>query len=324
MGIGKRRRPKHDDLMLLSGIALVIFPVLGSTAASAKEIALSFDDAPKADGHLYTGAERTRRVIEILKKHGIQTVFFSNSSKLGQSDGHERMRAYAEGGHIVANHTHSHPNLDKVSVERFLEDFDEADRRLRAFPTFMPWFRFPYLHEGPTRKVRDQVRGHLRTRGYRNGYVTVDNYDYFIDDLVAQARREGRKVDMEKACRMLVDLMLDGVRFYDEVALRHIGPVRHVLLMHENDLEAYCLDWLIAGLRDAGWTIVAPARAFQQSALAEEPDTLYLGQGRVAALAHVKSGIEYVSKWESGNALRAEFQKRRIAAGSKARPGVLR
>ena len=53
--------------------------VLFSFSALAGEISFSFDDAPRSDGNLYTGAERTKIIIEKLKKYNIQTVFFVNS-----------------------------------------------------------------------------------------------------------------------------------------------------------------------------------------------------------------------------------------------------
>ena len=157
-------------------------------------------------------------------------------------------------------------------------------------------------------QTRDRVRSYLSI----NGYVTVDNYDYFVDDLVQKALEQKKKVNLDKACQMLVDVMLDGIRYYDGVAKKYIGNVRHVLLMHENDIEAYCLDKFIVGLQDNGWSIVSPERAFADPLMSVEPDTTYLGQGRVAAIAHVKSGIEHRSKWESTSALTKEFNKRKI------------
>ena len=37
------------------------------------------------------------------------------------------------------------------------------------------WFRYPMLHTGTTRAVRDEVYAWLAKRGYRNGVVTLDS-----------------------------------------------------------------------------------------------------------------------------------------------------
>lgn len=288
--------------------ALMFFRV----PAFANEIALSFDDAPRASGHLFSGRERTRRIITVLEKFKIQTVFFANSNKLEQDGGRERLTSYASAGHLIANHTHSHPDLHKIPAGDYLKEIDQGERFLASFATFTKWFRYPFLREGDTVESRDQIRKHLMTRGYRNGYVTVDNYDYFLDALVQDALAQGKRIDLNKACMMLVDLMWDGVRFYDSVAMNHIGKVRHVLLMHENDLQAQCLPDLISHLQKKQWKIISPILAFEESLLAQEPNTLYLSQGRVAAIAHANTGVKYRSDWESESAIRSEFIKRQI------------
>lgn len=173
-------------------------------------------------------------------------------------------------------------------------------------------FRFPYLFEGDDIKNRDAVRNYLKSEGYTNGYVTVDNYDYFINDLVQIALNQGRSVDLNKACEMLTDILVDGVLYYESVAKAQIGEVKHVLLMHENDIEAHCLDKLILRIKKEGWNIVSPLESYKDPRLSQEPDTLYLGQGRIAAIAHVKTRVPYRSKWENVQALRDEFNKRKI------------
>jgi len=49
---------------------------------SANEIAFTIDDAPRGDELIYTGLERTSRIIDILKRHNIQAVFFANSERM--------------------------------------------------------------------------------------------------------------------------------------------------------------------------------------------------------------------------------------------------
>jgi peptidoglycan-N-acetylglucosamine deacetylase len=295
------------------------FVFLFSIRSWSNQIAFTFDDAPKNHGKLYTGPERTQLLLEKLKRHGIQTVFFSNSSRLGFADGRRRLKQYAEAGHFIANHSHSHPDLHKIKADLFAKEIIEADLFLKTYATFKKWFRFPFLHEGKTVEDRDAIRAHLKNNNYSQGYVTVDNYDYFIDGMVQDALAQGEKVHLDRACTMLVDLMWEGIQFYDEIAKKHIGQVRHVLLMHESDIEAHCLDSLVERLQKNKWSIISPELAYTDPLLAVEPDTLYLNQGRVAALAHQKTGIKYVSKWESQSALRREFARRRIVETQRAR-----
>jgi peptidoglycan-N-acetylglucosamine deacetylase len=290
----------------MKSILLFLISLQIASFAFANEIAFTFDDAPRGDKPMFTGVERTRRIIETLKKNNIQTVFFVNSHNFTNANGRERIQAYADAGHLIANHTHSHPRLKNNNTSNYINDIDKADELIKSFSTYTKWFRYPFLHEGESIKNRDDIRKHLSKIGYKNGYVTVDNYDYFIDDLLQKALAAGKKVNTDAACGMLTDLMWDGIKFYD------IGSIRHVLLMHENDIEAICLEKLISFINKKGWKIISPQRAFEDPLMAAEPETLYLNQGRVAAIVHVKTGIKHRSKWENEAPLRAEFIKRKI------------
>lgn len=283
-----------------------------TTTGFTNEISFTFDDAPRGDGQIYTGKERTQKIIDVLAKEKIQAVFFVNPGKFSDDGRIARIKAYAAAGHLIANHTYSHPSIRKAPLKEYIEEIDRADKLIQQFSTFTKWFRYPFLHEGETIEARDGVRKFLTSSGYKNGYVTVDNYDYFIDDLVQQALAKNKKMNLDKACDMLVDLMWDGIQFYDDIAKKYIGNVRHVLLMHENDIEALCLNRLIQHLREKKWKIVSPTYAFSDPLLKDEPNTLYLNQGRVAAIAHVRSGKKYTSKWESTSALTVEFERRQI------------
>ena len=71
------------------------------------------------------------------------------------------------------------------------------------------------------------------------------------------------------------------------MARRTLGrSPRHVLLLHENDLAALFIGDLVTELRARGWTIISATEAFADPIAELEPDTLFLGQGRIAALAH--------------------------------------
>ena len=58
-----------------------------------------------------------------------------------------------------------------------------------------------------------------------------------------------------------------------------------MLLLHETDLNALFIVDLVEGLRADGWTIVTMDEAYADPIAQIEPDTLYLGGGRIAALA---------------------------------------
>jgi peptidoglycan/xylan/chitin deacetylase (PgdA/CDA1 family) len=125
---------------------------------AAQEIALTFDDAPIADGLYFTGVARTETLIAKLKNQNVPQVAFYCISSRTDSAGRVRLRKYAEAGHIIANHSHSHTRIQQLGAAGYIQDIFKADAILRELPGFKPWFRFPFLDEGRTIADRDAIR----------------------------------------------------------------------------------------------------------------------------------------------------------------------
>lgn len=264
--------------------ALPISPATGAQAPAARRIALSFDDAPRADGAFFTGAEWTRRLVAGLDAAGVQwaLVFATTSNLDAAPDGAARLRAYADAGHAIGNHSHAHPWLRRSEADAYLADVRAANERLSAL-------------------------------GLRNGYVTVDNYDWYLDVLAAEALAANPDFDRDVLRRLYVGVLLDAVRFYDGIGRETLGrSPAHVLLLHENDLAALFITDLVAALRADGWQVVPAAEAYEDPIAGSAPDTLFNGQGRVAALARVagRAPGELVHPLEDEAALRELFVER--------------
>jgi peptidoglycan/xylan/chitin deacetylase (PgdA/CDA1 family) len=282
-------------------------------AAEAREIALSFDDAPIEDSPIMAGEVRTQELIETLKAAGVaQAVFFATPKDYTASD-QRRLHALANAGHLIANHTRRHPNLRDMTPEAYLDEVADADRLLRDLPNFRAWFRFPFLSEGETREKRDAARAGLRRIGYAQGYVTVDNYDFYINNLANNAKQQGKLIDDNALRDLYVETIMQAVEFYDAIAMKTLErSPRHVLLLHENDVAALYVGDLVAALRKAGWTIISPDEAYADPIAKIEPDTLFLGQGRVAAIARTKGmkGSDLVHEREDDVVLDKLFAER--------------
>jgi peptidoglycan-N-acetylglucosamine deacetylase len=259
-----------------------------------REIALSFDDAPRSGSSIMSGAERGRRLLAGLAAAETgPVVFFANTGE-GRLDGEgaERLQAYADAGNLIANHSATHPHLNGMEPALYLADVAAADHALRRYETFRPWFRFPFLGEGNTPAKRDAVREGLIAMGYSQGYVTIDTYDWYLDKLARDAVTRGDEMDMDALGALYVEMIVGSANFYDDLAVRVLGrSPRHVVLLHELDLTALYIDDLVAALRADGWTIVSPDRAYADPIAMHAPDTLILNQGRIAALAAV-AGLE--------------------------------
>ena len=265
--------------------AVLLMPVI-TIAHAEKRIVLSYDDPPRGDGALYTGDERTAQLIAGLEaaEAGPVLFFVSTQGIEANATGLARLKAYAEAGHLLANHTHKHMWAHKTPIDEYLADVDIATSYLTGLSNTRPWFRFPFLDEGRDPERIAALSHGLTKRGLSNGYVTVDTYDWHLERRFQSALQNNQNVDYEALGALYIRLSLEASEYYDEIARETLGesPV-HVLLLHENDLAARFAPDLIEAFRDAGWEIVHPDEAYADPLPA--PNTHLTGQGRVAALA---------------------------------------
>ena len=296
--------------------ALLVTMSVCLSEETERRIALTFDDAPRGDGPFLSGEERTDKLIAALADVGADgAMFFVTTENLDArgDNGAERIRRYVDAGHVLGNHSHDHMRLWKNDVETYVADIDLASGKLSVFDNVVPYFRFPFLDEGREVKKRDAVRAALADRGLSNGYVTVDNYDWYMVSLASEAHEAGHDVDMAKLRDAYVELLVDAVEFYDAIAVESLGrSPAHTLLLHENDLAALFVDDLVRALQARGWTIVPALAAYEDPISQHEPDTLFLGQGRIAALAHEagRARADLVHLTENETMLREEFLRR--------------
>ncbi|HEY0149781.1 MAG TPA: polysaccharide deacetylase family protein [Allosphingosinicella sp.] len=266
-------------------LALILLPLAACSTLRAepleveqKRIALTFDDVPRGPGAFLAQEERTRRLIAALRKARVgQAAFFVNPGFLANPEragGEERIASYVKAGHVLANHSFSHPALTAITAEAYLADIDKAEGWLNGRAGRRPWFRFPYLIEGgPDKAKRDAVRAGLRARGLRNGYVTVDASDWHMEQLAVDAKKAGKEIDMDALRDLYVEGHVQAAEFYDGLARQTLGrSPAHVLLLHETDLAALFIDDLVAALRAKGWQIVSADEAFADPINALMPD----------------------------------------------------
>lgn len=288
-------------------VAVLAALLMAMPAAAQKRIALTFDDAPRARGPFLTPEERTARIIAGLRKAKVrQAAFFVVPGNLAAPDGaggEQRIAAYVAAGHVIANHSFSHPALKSMTAQAYLADIDRAGDWLKGRRGLRPWYRFPFLDEGGTDKAkRDAVRTGLAARGLSNGYVTVDGSDWNFENLTAQARKAAKPIDMAGLRDLYVETHVESAEFADRLAEQALGrqPVQ-VMLLHETDLAAYWIADLVAALRAKGWTIVTADAAYRDPIAKLHPDTPSAQGNLLEAIAWEK-GVP-APRWYERNTL---------------------
>ena len=91
-----------------------------SGAPGSRQIALTYDDGPN-DPH-------TMRLLEVLDGHGVRATFFMIGQYVRQRP--DIARAVAAAGHVIGNHTFTHPNLIFVGRRAAGRQFEECEQAL--------------------------------------------------------------------------------------------------------------------------------------------------------------------------------------------------
>ena len=244
-------------------ILLIIITLFFSLSSFSQEIALTFDDAPLGDGAIFTGMQRTSKVIETLKTHQVkQAAFFVVTSQLN-NEGLQRLKMYSDAGHLLANHSHSHNWIAVMGTANYIRDIQKADSILKGTQLpYQPWYRYPFLDEGRTIGSRDSIRAALVALSLMNAYITIDNYDWHINSAAGKAIKSNAKVNYTELKKFYLEHVWNSIQFYDNISRQVLGrSPKHVLLLHENDMAALFLGDLIQFLKDKGWKIISPEEA---------------------------------------------------------------
>ncbi|NMP31116.1 polysaccharide deacetylase family protein [Thalassotalea sp. M1531] len=275
-------------------IAACLF-LLSINASFAKQIAITFDDAPLVGNKNMSGLQKTHQIIAHLTDNQVDdALFFVTTGNINSNTDRQRLAAYANAGFHLAHHSHSHLSANKNSVVKYLEDFDKANSILESFKGVLKYHRFPFLHYGETAKKRTAIHAHLAKHNYKIGYVTVDNYDWYINSKFLAAQKAGLNINYDNLGQLYVETLWAGIQFYDDLAKEHLKrSPKHVLLLHENELAALYLGKMIEHIRSQGWEIISPQEAFDDPiSSAYKPAQFHFNkQGRVAAILD-SQGVE--------------------------------
>jgi peptidoglycan/xylan/chitin deacetylase (PgdA/CDA1 family) len=297
---------------VLIRISLAALCLCAALQASAREIALTFDDAPQPDTTIMTGAERTDKLIKVLKDAKVpDALFFVTTKNITEQNKH-RLTQYTQAGFHLANHSHSHSSAAKLGVNDYLSDAYKAHLILKDFDNRLPFHRFPYLHYGADASAVEKLQAGLGELGYKDGYVTVDNFDWAISGILSKAAEEEKTIDYAKASALYVDTLEQAIEFYDALAQKTLKrSPKHILLLHENDAAALFLPDLIARLRSKGWKIISPQDAYKDPIAKQK---IFHKQGRIAGIAASKGVAEAELRHESENMeyLEALFKERKV------------
>jgi peptidoglycan/xylan/chitin deacetylase (PgdA/CDA1 family) len=130
-----------------------------------------------------TAAQRNQALLAALARHKVKAALMVTANRgANQPEGLALARAWGQAGHVIGNHTMSHPDLHQSTLAQYQQEVLDCDRIIATLPGYTKWFRFTFLREGDTPEKRDGMRTFLKAQGYRNAYVSLDTSDWRLND----------------------------------------------------------------------------------------------------------------------------------------------
>ncbi|HKQ85884.1 MAG TPA: polysaccharide deacetylase family protein [Candidatus Acidoferrales bacterium] len=106
----------------------------------SRTIALTFDDGPNP--------AVTPELLDLLDRHAIRATFFLIGAHVRACP--DLAREVARRGHVIGNHTDTHPALPLLSGRKISQELDRCDEAIRSATDVVPrWMRPPYGFRSP-------------------------------------------------------------------------------------------------------------------------------------------------------------------------------
>jgi cellulose synthase/poly-beta-1,6-N-acetylglucosamine synthase-like glycosyltransferase/spore germination protein YaaH/peptidoglycan/xylan/chitin deacetylase (PgdA/CDA1 family) len=160
---------------------------------SARRVALTFDDGPDPVW--------TTLILQLLRKHNVPATFFVVGDQAERFPKIVR-RIYDE-GHLLGNHTFSHPNIETISDMRLQMELNLTERVIESITGHTTMlFRSPFdTDSSPARPSVLHALANATSLGYVTVCADIDSEDYarpgadrIVENVVMRLRQTGSNI----------------------------------------------------------------------------------------------------------------------------------
>lgn len=140
------------------------------TGDTAKKVIYLTFDAGYDNGY-------TASILDTLKKHAVPATFFVVGSFMETQP--ELIKRMAAEGHIVGNHTYSHPDMSAISTA---EGFEKEIAALETKYKEITGSEMQKFYRPPQGKYSEQNLKMASERGYKTFFWSLAYVDWYVDD----------------------------------------------------------------------------------------------------------------------------------------------
>lgn len=252
-------------------LILFLFALVISVRAQTptRMVAVTIDDLPyikhREGDYLMRARPATAKILSTLKKHKVPVVAFVNEHMLEPARERKArialLRDWVKHGAVLGNHTYSHPDFNRLTVEQFQEEIMRGEvvsrRLMQSRRPYQLYFRHPQTHTGDTREKKEAIEAFLAAHGYKITPHTIENSDFVFDVPYSKALDQGDEALARRVRDAYLEFTITATEFAEKVSPQIFGrEIPQILLIHSNDITADSLDEMLRNFKARGYRFV--------------------------------------------------------------------
>jgi len=245
-----------------------------SKRSVVRDICVTFDELPAAKSFEEVDREAiTYLILDALKRHKVASTGFVVGQEIGQS--FDILGQWLNQGHMLGSMTYSNQDYNYIGIEAFLADIrrgmDVVEPMLSGFGQKQRYFRYPYLHYGSTPEERKQAALFIEDRNLQVVHATIVPEDYLFNLSLEKLGKSPDSASFDNLRDEYLNHLLEEVERVERLALELVKrPVKHILLLRANRLNAVYLDDLLGAIEDAGYGFISLNEALKDKVYSQK------------------------------------------------------
>jgi peptidoglycan/xylan/chitin deacetylase (PgdA/CDA1 family) len=285
--------------MIRYGLMLIVLMTTGlsiprpgwTVEPMQRELAITFDDLPHVDfGNESSAIYRQRmiRLIDALRSNETPATGFVNEQRLYRNGKPDKLlvsilEAWLDSGLELGNHTFSHASLHALSIKAFEQEILEGEHLTRKLVEQrggeLNYFRHPFLHVGQDLTMRHDAEGVLKRLNYTVAPITINVNDWTYAAAYHKVGERGDTPLNERVQQAYLEHITEAIESAEKLSHEIFGrPIRHILGLHANALNADSFNRLAKLLQQRGYRFITLDEALQDDAYSSL-DTYHGSQG---------------------------------------------
>ena len=290
-------------------LIVFLFLLVTSAHGQTRTMAVTIDDLPyvkfREGSYVARGQAATAKILNTLKKHKVIAVGFVNEHVLdGAGDREARidlLRRWVKSGMILGNHTYSHPDFNRLTVEQFEEEITKGEvvtrQLMKSRQPYQLYFRHPMTHTGDTREKKEAIEQFLTARGYKITPHTIENSDFIFNVPYAQALDKGDEALAKRLREEYLNFTIAATEFAEKISPQVFGrEIPQLLIIHANDITADALDEMLQRFAARGYKFVTLDKVMADPAY-QTKDTMV-----------TKFGPTWLWRWTKSKGMDLDFE----------------